>query len=641
LENASCFDLDLEKGAFWSARGYRAANQADFSYLSLRALGFVAAARSESGRLHEAWQLCRQGLDQYWSKSLRPMPGHNVYIFLGRIAGWGKQWSLENAFESQAIALLPPNEAPVTLAVEHTRAGQAATMGGWLREAQYHFDCARRLLDSSPQTEITQNYRLGIEIDLARVLGHSGQTRSALETLERLRPQLENIPNRTFITDYYLALGDLQAAEHSRSAEETFGLAVAVAEQQRASLRSEVDRAAWASQSEHYYRRLVEAKLANQDSGTALAVLEMYNGADVRPAFSSEHTSGLREAIAQQTEVLNQSLPLLRDRTVLVYSVLSNGLMVWVYDQHGVTGQLVNKNAADVRLLARRFGELCSTPSSSLRSVNIAAHQLYEILIAPVQDRIPPRQVLVIEAGADLRSVPFQALMANNGSYLVDQHPITYSPGIDYLARVLPGETGVTSEANALVIASAGANEAEGLRPLEDAITEAKDVARRFGHVQLFADGNTSLSTVEDRLPAATVFHFSGHAIAGTERSGLLISAGNGQKVSLLDSSLLRRVPLARLRLAVLSACSTERGAQGSFLDQTSLARTFLQAGTPHVVATRWNVDSGSSAALMRGFYDQLFSGRPVSAALATAESQRRLTSAHPYYWAAFDAFGK
>jgi CHAT domain-containing protein len=641
LENASCFDVDLERSADWAARGHQAATEANFSYLSLRALGFVTAAQSESGTLHKAWESSRQGLGQYWSDSTRPMPGHNVYIFLGRIAGWGKQWSLETAFESQATALLPPAEAPVTLAVEHTRAGRAATLGGWLREAQYHFDCAKRLLDSAPQTEVTQNYHLGIEIDLARVLGDSGQTQAALETLERLRPRLEKIPNQTSASDYYLALGDLQVSADTRSAEETFSLAVGVAEQQRASLRSEGERATWAAQSEYYYRRLVEAKVANQDPENALAVLEMYNDADVRPPFSSAHISDVRQAIARQAEVLNQSLPLLRDRTVLVYSVLSSGLMVWVYDQHGITGQLVNKNPADIRLLARRFGELCSTPSSSLRSVNIAAHQLYEILIAPVQDHIPPHQPLVIEAGADLRSVPFQALMANNGSYLVDEHPITYSPGIDYLARDLPGESGITSDDNALVIASAGGNEEEGLLPLEDAVAEAKDVARRFDHVQLFADGNTSLSSVKDGLPAATVFHFSGHAIAGRERSGLLLSAGSGQNVSLLDSSLLRRVPLARLRLAVLSACSTERGALGSFLDQTSLARTFLQAGTPHVVATRWNVDSQSSAALMRSFYDQLFSGISVSAALAAAESQRRLTSAHPYYWAAFDAFGK
>ena len=78
-------------------------------------------------------------------------------------------------------------------------------------------------------------------------------------------------------------------------------------------------------------------------------------------------------------------------------------------------------------------------------------------------------------------------------------------------------------------------------------------------------------------------------------------------------------------------------------MDWGSLARGFLRAGVPDVVASRWNVDSESTRLLMGTFYDALLSGQSVVRALAYAESQlqQHQTTQHPYYWAAFDALGQ
>ena len=58
------------------------------------------------------------------------------------------------------------------------------------------------------------------------------------------------------------------------------------------------------------------------------------------------------------------------------------------------------------------------------------------------------------------------------------------------------------------------------------------------------------------------------------------------------------------------------------------------------MVASRWNVDSASSAVLMSAFYNNLISGVTAPQALASAEADLRRQNAHPYYWAAFDMFG-
>ena len=75
--------------------------------------------------------------------------------------------------------------------------------------------------------------------------------------------------------------------------------------------------------------------------------------------------------------------------------------------------------------------------------------------------------------------------------------------------------------------------------------------------------------------------------------------------------------------------------------DFDSLARVFLSRGVPHVIASRWNVDSNSTVLLMEEFYERLLAGSTVPQALAFAEAALRQRAPHPYYWAAFDAFGQ
>src|SRR2546425_7826195 len=100
---------------------------------------------------------------------------------------------------------------------------------------------------------------------------------------------------------------------------------------------------------------------------------------------------------------------------------------------------------------------------------------------------------------------------------------------------------------------------------------------------------------------------------------------------------------LKHCRLAVFSACSTGTGERGGLVDPNSLVRAFLLARVPHVVASRWNVDSTATAAFMRSFYGTLLTPITTAGALQAAANQirRRPDTAHPYYWAAFSLFGR
>jgi CHAT domain-containing protein len=98
---------------------------------------------------------------------------------------------------------------------------------------------------------------------------------------------------------------------------------------------------------------------------------------------------------------------------------------------------------------------------------------------------------------------------------------------------------------------------------------------------------------------------------------------------------------LRSMRLGVLSACSTGRGQKDGLLDTQNLVHSFLAGGVPSVVASRWSVDSESTARLMNAFYEGLHKQKTISEALHSARVEILHAQPHPFYWAAFNLSGR
>jgi CHAT domain-containing protein len=109
-----------------------------------------------------------------------------------------------------------------------------------------------------------------------------------------------------------------------------------------------------------------------------------------------------------------------------------------------------------------------------------------------------------------------------------------------------------------------------------------------------------------------------------------------------LDVEALEKLDIKKMQLAVLSACSTATG-DGGTRGFTSILQALLRADVPHVVASRWAVDSAESRRFIEGYYQNLLSGSSVSEA-ARLTSRTMLAdprTAHPFYWSAFAAYGR
>jgi CHAT domain-containing protein len=196
----------------------------------------------------------------------------------------------------------------------------------------------------------------------------------------------------------------------------------------------------------------------------------------------------------------------------------------------------------------------------------------------------------------------------------------------------------------ALVLGSTASSAADGLIPLPDVAEEADTVAHGFRSTHLLKGGEATLSAVRSDLPGAAVFHFAGHSLVAPQRTGLLLESGDGKMNTprLMDANVVRHLHLQNLQLAVLSACSTASAGTGSN-GFDSVTNALLRAGVPHVVASRWAVDSTETRGFVQDFYRNALSGQTVSEAirLTSRNMLANPRTSHPYYWSAFAAYGR
>jgi CHAT domain-containing protein len=292
--------------------------------------------------------------------------------------------------------------------------------------------------------------------------------------------------------------------------------------------------------------------------------------------------------------------------------------------------------------LANRFREICSDPSSDLLVLRTTARSLYDVLIAPVEGRIESGRVLVFEPDEILAGVPFEALLDRNNNYLAQRNAVVISPGLYQVSQLRPVKA-LTSESPALVMSVPSPAE-EGWTPLADAELEAETVAGSFRSARWLKGSDASLLAIRQNLPGVSVFHFAGHAVSSPERDGLVLvdRDPHTRRAHLLNAQSLHGGDTAGLQLAVLSACQTGALPDAAESGNEGLAKALLHGGVPHVITSRWNIDSSQTATLMKQFYAGLLNGEDVANSLRTAELALvvRPTSAHPYYWAAFELQG-
>lgn len=342
---------------------------------------------------------------------------------------------------------------------------------------------------------------------------------------------------------------------------------------------------------------------------------------------------------------------------ILQYAVLEDKLVAWVISR--TSTESIDLNVRELTASVTGFvSALTKAPPRNSDDINARARSLYEILITPVEPHLNTDAVIFIVPDKILNIVPFGALISpRTGRYFVEDYVFAIAPSSNLMIRGsdrAAAKSGALAE-SALVIGNPSFDPVRFplLPDLPAAAREAESVAGLYGTTPLIGP-NAQVNRVKARMPEANVIHFAGHYVADEQSpmlSKLLLSkaaystSGDQDSDGVLTASDVYRMKLDRARLVVLSACTTgvERYYRGE--GAIGMARPFIEAGVPLVVATLWSVESEPTSRLMIDFHkhrklDRMSAVRALRQAQLDRLSRAESIDRDPNTWAAFVAIG-
>lgn len=413
-----------------------------------------------------------------------------------------------------------------------------------------------------------------------------------------------------------------------------------------------------------------EASAVESEVHGALTELEAVR-AEIRrasPRFEALSRSETLDADAVQG--------LLDSETVLLEIALGEERsFLFKVTSHAVASFELPGRAAMEGLARRAHQQLTQLDLRTRHTPREAAHELARQILAPVAGQLTGRRLVVVPDGA-LHYVPFATLPlpvdgGDEEVLLLDRWEVLHLPSASALASqrrllatrepapkaaailadpVFDGfDPRLGSPPRDLIQASSRAETpgVAGLERLPWSGEEALAIAALApeGQVLTLLGFDASRDRVLNaELADYRILHFATHGLVNPrhlELSGLMLSQVDAEGRT--RDGFLRLYDLLGLELradlVVLSGCRTALGKEVRGEGFVGLARGFLYAGVPQVVASLWQVQDQATAELMTHFYRGLLEdGKPAATALREAQlairAQRRWQD--PFFWGAF-----
>ncbi|MBD1889607.1 CHAT domain-containing protein [Coleofasciculus sp. FACHB-SPT9] len=414
-----------------------------------------------------------------------------------------------------------------------------------------------------------------------------------------------------------------------------------------------------------------DSALEISERGRARAFVELLQQR-LSPEASARQTTLNPPTIAQIKKIAKE-----QNATLVEYSIVpeeefkvqgklrgqASELFIWVVQP---TGKVAFRRV-DLKPLRQQnnsFEELLAN-SRILYGPNIhkgesARAQLHQVLIEPIADFLPKdanSHVIFIPQGG-LFLLPFPALKAPNGKYLIEQHTILTAPAIEVLDLTQQQQQRVEGlyrtsldSKNVLVVGNPtmptmpttkAGQTPQPLAPLPGAEREALTIAKLLNTQAIVGDKATKVEIVQ-QMPQARVIHLATHGLLDDIQE-LGIPGAIALAPSKNDNGFLTAGEIFDLKLnaelVVLSACHTGRGKiTGDGV--IGLSRSLISSGVPSAIVSLWAVPDEPTTLLMTEFYRTVQKNPNKAQALRSAMLVTMKQHPEPLNWAAFTLIGE
>ena len=371
--------------------------------------------------------------------------------------------------------------------------------------------------------------------------------------------------------------------------------------------------------------------------------------------------------------------------------------MAYILRKEGAPSVVELGEAASIDAdIGRLRAALINVKSLDVKQV---ARALDERVMRPVRPLLGDARKVFLSPDGALNLIPFEALVDEQGRYLVERYSFTYLTSGRDLLRL---QVARTSRSKPLVVANPSFGEpateqiASAARPvapksrrrsvtaarslsdtyfapLSGTAQEARTIQTLFPEADLLTGARATESALKE-VAAPRVLHVATHgfflqdaetaaasnaqvAVRGIKtdvkienpllRSGLAL-AGANLRGGAGDDGILTALEASGLnlwgtKLVVLSACDTGVGEVRNGEGVYGLRRSFVLAGAESLVMSLWPISDYATRTLMTDYYKNLKQGMGRGAALRQVQLEmlKRNRQLHPFYWANFIQSGE
>jgi CHAT domain-containing protein len=275
---------------------------------------------------------------------------------------------------------------------------------------------------------------------------------------------------------------------------------------------------------------------------------------------------------------------------------------------------------------------------------------LYDLLVKPLEPLLANANQLVIVPHGVLHYLPFPALQKADSTYLIDHYALALAPSATVLSFCYrKGDVRWSSsnleqaQNNYRVLALGNPDVGNARFDLPFAEKEITSLEQTFGEIESYARKQATPSALVAGASRANLVHLSCHGVYDERNplfSALLLAPDSTNATGRLEAFKIFGLKL-NASLVMLSACETGLAKVTGGDEVIGLARGFIFAGTPSLIASLWTVDDLATAITVKRFYRYLKSGLSKAEALRQAQLVvRDQHNRHPAYWASFGLTG-
>jgi len=326
-----------------------------------------------------------------------------------------------------------------------------------------------------------------------------------------------------------------------------------------------------------------------------------------------------------------------KEIVLLDYYITGDRILVWVVEQEGIKTKEISIKDINLNKKIEEARKAFTTTEGDYDYQKIC-EELYRILFAPIKALIRDKTTIGVIPHRGLFYLPFQALKGEEG-FLVDRYNLFYVPSASVYSYCLGKNRG-----NQESYLGFGNPSFEGtdLPSLPLSAEEVKIVARSFPYNDVFVDKEATETKFKEICSNFDVIHLSTHGLADDQRPlfSVICLAKDEQNDGEVRAYEVFSLNL-KANLVTLGACETGLGKLSEAEGLVGLARSFLYAGTPTVIASLWSVYDRPTMELFINFF-KYWKQEGMSKVEALGRAQRELAEEYgfPVTWAGFILIG-